>query len=276
MEQLVNELRNRVNDSSIELPLLPEVAQKVIAMTSDENCNAAELSTIIHNDQALASNVLRITNSASYAGNCKIVSLQQAVSRLGLNLLREITLAASVQNSVFNVPGKDSIISHLWAHSLASSAFAKEIAKSRRKNVESAYLCGLLHAIGKPVLLKLTTDIIKEFKLNVSDEQILDILDQEHHPLGMRMAKEWELPDQVSMTIQYYEDFDNSENFEDEVMTICLAHMCADELLVPEKISQEDISEHDVIDALNLYPEDVESIFEKKDKIKELISSMGG
>lgn len=276
MDQLVNELRNRVNDSSIELPLLPEVAQKVIAMTSDENCNAAELSNIIHKDQALASNVLRITNSASYAGNFKIVSLQQAVSRLGLNLLREITLAASVQNSVFNVPGKESIISHLWAHSLASSAYAKEVAKSRRKNVESAYLCGLLHSIGKPVLLKILINTAKEMNIKVSDEEILDILEKEHHTLGIRMAKEWELPDQVEMTIKYFEDFDNTENFEDEVMTICLAHMCADEMLITDKISEEEISQHDVIDALNLYPEDIENIFSKKEKVQELISSMGG
>lgn len=275
MDELVNELRNRLNDSSIELPLLPEVAQKVISMTSDENCNAAELSNIIHKDQALASNVLRITNSASYAGNCKIVSLQQAVSRLGLNLLREITLAASVQNSVFNVPGKDNIISLLWAHSLASSAYAKEIAKSRRKNVESAYLCGLLHSIGKPVLLKILIETAKDLKVHLSDDEIIAIIDKEHHPLGLRMAKEWELPDQVEMTIKHFENFDDAENFEDEVMTICLAHMCSDELLIPDKISAEEISAHDVIDALNLYPEDIEAILEKREKIQELISSMG-
>lgn len=275
MEQLIAELRNKLNDSSLELPLLPEVAQKVIAMTSDENCNAAQLSSIIHKDQALAGNVLRITNSASYAGNCKIVSLQQAVSRLGLKLLREITLAASVQNSVFNVPGKASVVSLLWSHSLATSAFAKEIAKTRRRNVESAYLCGLLHAIGKPVVLKYLMQVSKELKMNLDDETIISILDQEHHPLGIRMAKEWELPDQVAMTIKYFENFEDAENFEDEVQTICLAHMCADEMLIPEKITAEQICENDVIDALNLYPEDVESILEKREKIQELISSMG-
>ena len=274
MEQLLTELRNKLNDNSIELPLLPEVAQKVIAMTSDENCNAAQLSNIIHQDQALAGNVLRITNSASYAGNCKIVSLQQAVSRLGLNLLREITLAASVQNSVFNVPGKASIVGHLWSHSLASSAYAKEVAKSRRKNVESAYLCGLLHSIGKPVLLKYLIETAKELNVTLSDEQILEILDQEHHSIGIRMANEWDLPDQVEMVIKYFETFDDAENFEDEVMTICLAHMCADELLLPEKVTAEDICNHDVIDALNLYPDDVENILSKKEKVQELISSM--
>jgi putative nucleotidyltransferase with HDIG domain len=275
MDTLVQELRNRLNDSSLELPLLPEVAQKVIAMTSDENCNAAQLSAIIHRDQALASNVLRITNSANYAGNYKIVSLQQAISRLGLNLLREITLAASVQNSVFNVPGHEKTIKHLWEHSLGCSSFSKEIARSRRRNVESAYLCGLLHNIGKPLTLKHLHETTKKLSIRLTEEEIFKILAEEHHIVGSRMAIEWELPEQVSMTINYYERFDECENFEDEVMTVALAHMCTDELLSPDTITQEAISQHDVVDALNLYPDDVNAIFDKKEKILELISSMG-
>lgn len=275
MDTLIQELRNRLNDSSLELPLLPEVAQKVIAMTSDENCNAAQLSAIIHRDQALASNVLRITNSANYAGNYKIVSLQQAISRLGLNLLREITLAASVQNSVFNVPGHEKTIKYLWEHSLGCSSFSKEIARSRRRNVESAYLCGLLHNIGKPVTLKYLHETAKKLSIRLTEEDIFKILSEEHHILGSRMAADWELPEQVSVTINYYERFDECENFEDEVMTVALAHMCTDELLRPETITQEAISQHDVVDALNLYPDDVNAIFAKKEKIQELISSMG-
>lgn len=275
MDTLIQELRERLNDSSIELPLLPEVAQKVIAMTSEENCNAGQLSAIIHRDQALASNVLRITNSASYAGNCKIVSLQQAISRLGLNRLREITLAASVQGSVFNLPGHEKTITYLWQHSLGSSMYAKEIARSRRRNVESAYLCGLLHNIGKPVTLKYLHEIMKKMKIKLSQEEVSQILNEEHHFLGSRMAKEWDLPEQVEITINYYEKFRETEKFEDEVMTVALAHLCTDELLKPESISEEEICQHDVVDDLNLYPDDVEDILGKKDKIRESISSIG-
>ncbi len=275
MERLLAELRKKISDNKIELPLLPEVAQKVISMTSDESSNAAQLSALIHKDQALAGNVLRITNSATYGGTTKIVSLQQAVSRLGFKLLREITLAASVQNSVFNVPGKAELVSLLWSHSLATSAYAKEIAKTRRKNIESAYICGLLHTIGKPVVLKYMTQIAKDLKLNPNNETILKILEQEHHQLGIRMAKEWNLPDQVTVTIQNFENFENATNFEDEVQTTALAHMCADELLIPNKITPQEISNHKVVDALNLYPEDIENILDKKESVKELICSLG-
>ena len=273
-ENIVEQLREKLSDSSIELPMLPEVAQKVIAMTSSEDCDASQLSSLIHRDQSLAGNILKITNSAAYAGNVKIVSLQQAISRLGINLLREIALAVSVQNSLFNVPGQEKIISYLWKHSLASSAFAKEIARSRRRNVESSYLCGLLHTIGKPIVLKNLHDICKEHKTRLTPEETLQILDDEHKIISMRLTTEWDLPEQVSKSIEFFDNFAECDNFEDEVYTVVLAHLCADDLIDDCEDSQ-DLADHEIIDFLNLYPEDVEEILGKKEKVLELINSMG-
>lgn len=274
-ENTIEQLREVLATGSIELPMLPEVAQKVIAMTSNENCDASQLSTLIHRDQSLAGNILKITNSASYAGNVKIVSLQQAIARLGINLLREIALAVSVQNSLFNVPGQEKAVNYLWKHSLASSAYAKEIARSRRRNVESAYLCGLLHTIGKPIVLKSLHEICKKDKIKLSVEETLEILDTEHKTMSLRLAKEWDLPEQVITTIEFFDDFENCDNFEDEVYTVVLGHLCADDLIIQDQNDELNIAEHQIIDLLNMYPEDVEELLNKKEKILELISSMG-
>lgn len=274
-EKIVEQLRLQLSTGSLELPMLPEVAQKVIAMTSDENCDASQLSTLIHRDQSLAGNILKITNSASYAGNVKIVSLQQAIARLGINLLREIALAVSVQNSLFNVPGQEKVVNYLWKHSLASSSYAKEIARSRRKNVESAYLCGLLHTIGKPIVLKSLHDLCKKEKTNLTLEEILSILEDEHKAISLRLAKEWDLPEQVVQSIEFFDDFESCENFEDEVCTVVLAHICADDLMDNENSEDLNLADHVLIDLLNMYPEDVEELLGKKEKILELISSMG-
>ncbi|MCM8533417.1 MAG: HDOD domain-containing protein [Lentisphaeraceae bacterium] len=271
-ENIIEQLRVNLSDNSIELPMLPEVAQKVIALTSSEDCNAGQLSDLIHKDQSLAGNILKITNSASYAGNMKIVSLQQAIARLGINMLREIALAVSVQNSLFNVPGQEKIVYYLWKHSLASSAFSKEIARSRRKNVESAYLCGLLHTIGKPLVLKQLHQICKTEKTKLTEEETHEILNQEHKAISLRLAKEWDLPEQIIQSIEYFENYSECDNFEDEVYTVVLAHMCADELISEEGL---DLSDHEIIDFLNMYPEDIEAVLDKKEKVLELINSMG-
>ncbi|MCH2204284.1 MAG: HDOD domain-containing protein [Lentisphaerales bacterium] len=274
-ENIIGQLREELTSGSIELPMLPEVAQKVIAMTSNEDCDASQLSNLIHRDQSLAGNILKITNSATYAGNIKIVSLQQAIARLGINRLREIALAVSVQNSLFNVPGQEKAVHYLWKHSLASSAYAKEIARSRRRNVESAYLCGLLHTIGKPIVLKSLHQICRKEKVEFTLEETLQILEEEHKAMSLRMAKEWDLPEQVIQTVEFFDHFQDCDNFEDEVYTVVLAHLCADDLTDVNALSEEELSEHDIIDLLNMYLEDLEEVLNKKEKILELISSMG-
>lgn len=103
--QIAAELGEGLNSSSLELPVMPRVANKVLALTHDPNAEVSDLSELIHSDQSIASHVLRIANSAAYGGGDQIVSLQQAVARLGMNLLGEIAIAVSVQNDLFKAPG---------------------------------------------------------------------------------------------------------------------------------------------------------------------------
>lgn len=147
LEQLLIE---RIQKGAIELPLLPQVASRILAMVYDPNAEAAKLAALIHQDQALAAHVIRIANSPAYMTRNPVVSLQHAVSMLGMNLMSELAFSASIKGSAFKVPGWDDEVKRLWQYSLASGAYAKEIARTRRFNVESAYLCGLLHGIGKP------------------------------------------------------------------------------------------------------------------------------
>ena len=60
--------------------------------------------------------------------------------------------------------GRERRIKTLWAHSAAAGAWAREIARLRRMNVESAFLIGLMHDIGRPVLLQLVSDLARELQ----------------------------------------------------------------------------------------------------------------
>lgn len=66
IEQLEQALLKKLERGDIELPLLPQVASQVMALTSDPSADAAKLSALIHQDQALAAHVLRIANSPAY------------------------------------------------------------------------------------------------------------------------------------------------------------------------------------------------------------------
>ena len=144
-DALEQHLIERIRKGAIELPLLPQVASRILSMVYDPDAEAAKLAALIHQDQALAAHVIRIANSPAYMTRNPVVSLQHAVSMLGMNLMSELAFSASIKGSAFKVPGWDDEVKRLWQYSLASGAYAKEIARVRRFNVESAYLCGLLH-----------------------------------------------------------------------------------------------------------------------------------
>src|SRR3954462_9302082 len=95
-------------DESLELPPPPQIATEVMRLTraeeaEDDNVstNAAELAKLIQRDVALASQVMRVANSALYARRAPVVTLPQAIAWLGMREVRTIAYAIAVQGQVF-------------------------------------------------------------------------------------------------------------------------------------------------------------------------------
>ncbi|HKO29815.1 MAG TPA: HDOD domain-containing protein [Nitrospiraceae bacterium] len=193
-EQVERALVERIDKDRIDLPVLPQVAGKVMALVNDPAADAARLSALIHQDQALAAHVLRIANSPAYMPRTPIASLQHAVAMLGVTQLSEIAVTISLKSGTVKIPGHEADVRQLWRHALASGAYAKEIARMRRYNVESAYLCGLLHTVGKPVVLKTVTTIAAEMHIPLESSVIIAFLDGYHSRIGSLIATEWALP----------------------------------------------------------------------------------
>lgn len=273
-EQVEQALVERIDKDRIDLPVFPQVAGWVMALVSDPSADAARLSTLIHQDQALAAHLLRIANSPAYMPRTPIASLQHAVAMLGVNQLSEIAVTISLKNGAFTTPGYEADIRKLWRHALASGAYAKEIARMRRYNVESAYLCGLLHAVGKPVVLKTVTAIAADMHIPLEPSSVTSFLDAYHSRVGSLIALEWALPPQVAEAIAYYRIYEQAPSHRQEAMMTCLADRLATYLLVPDSFDDSTLRDHSVFADLNLYPNDVDSLLSLKEKILGLVDTM--
>ncbi|NWF72744.1 MAG: HDOD domain-containing protein [Nitrospirae bacterium] len=273
-EQVERALVERIDKDRLDLPVLPQVAGKVMALASDPSADAARLSALIHQDQALAAHVLRIANSPAYMPRTPIVSLQHAVAMLGVNQLSEIAVAVSLKSGAVKIPGHEADLLQLWRHALASGAYSKEIARARRYNVESAYLCGLLHAVGKPVVLKTVTTIAAELHLPLESSLVASLLDGYHSRVGSLIATEWALPPQVTEAITYYEAYEQAPSHRQEAMMTCLADRLATYILIPDSFDDSTLRDHHVFADLNLYPGDVDALLGTKDKILHLVDTM--
>ncbi len=272
------ELLRRVEKKKIEMPVLPEVAGQVLALSGDPNADLEQVSDLIHKDQTLAGQVLRISNSAAYGGSERIVSLRQAIARLGMRLLGDIAVAVSLQGGSLKVPGYEKEVSNLWRHALASGVFGREIARAIRSNVEGQFLCGLLHSIGKPVVLKAVTDINSDMSLDIAADEAFQLMEEYHSSLGAIVAEEWNLPDQVRAAIAGYEDYRAADKFRKEIVVTTLSSRLATWALLTEEEREEDgegpVLEEPVFEELNLYPDDVQEILDKRGEVLELVSSM--
>jgi HD-like signal output (HDOD) protein len=249
----------------VELPLLPETSARVLASCHDEHCEARELAELIQRDQALAVHVLRLANSAAYAPNEAIVSLQQAVSRLGLAAICEIAIAAALKGRVFRVPGHQPKVREMWRHSAMAGSYAKEIARVRRFNVEGAFSAGLMHDVGKPMVMMAFIDLWAE----ISDErpryeQLEAAVETFHARVGSLLVERWRLPAWIGQSILHHDDYRQAKAHREDVMSTSLA----DELA--KWAGQPDLAEGDfdldlpVIADLNLYHDDVQHLLERR------------
>ncbi|MBK8973210.1 MAG: HDOD domain-containing protein [Hahellaceae bacterium] len=267
------ELDQRVHGGKLDIPMLPEVAHKVIQITNDPDSDASQLMKVIQADQALAAKIMRTANSAAYAATASIVSLQQAIARLGMNSIRNIALASSLNARMFKAPGLEGHIENIWQHSLATALWSKEIARGTRSNVETAFLCGLLGSIGVPIMLQEVVDIAKQENLMDNVELIMDIT-RELAPDAARIALEsWKMPAIVTDAITHKMNYESATVGKELAMIISAASHFAD-VMCTEYPEIEDLKRIPVLAALNLYPDEVDAILMKAPAVREALEAL--
>lgn len=268
-------LLERHFEAELELPLLPETAAQVMASCNDERCDAHQLSELIARDQSLAAHTLRIANSAAYAPKEPIVSLQQAVTRLGMGTLCEIAIAVSLQGKVFRVPAYRTRMREMWMHSAAAAAYAKEISRLLRRNTESAFLCGLLHDVGRPVVLQSTLDLWTECMTGTLPVQVAEAaMDEFHAAVGAALAERWNMAPWMTGAIRCHHAPFDAVHHQDEASSTCLADLLAHWALEEGTTDRDFDKEHPVLGHLNLYPDDVARLLQQRGKVLDIAEAL--
>ena len=229
-----------IAEGSLELPPPPQIASEVMRLTrgdavTDEAAegSAAELARLIQRDIALAGHVMRVANSALYARRTPVVTLPQAIAWLGIREIRNIAFAVAVQGQVFASAYFNQAVNELWRESVITGLFAQEIARLKRRNVESAYLCGLLHRIGMAVILNRVGSAVVKHGIAPEPGQVLALAARHEARVGTHLAIAWNLPPTVSAAISYWRDPRAADASRTEVMEVALARQISDELRTP-------------------------------------------
>ena len=233
-------LHEAMADESLELPPPPQVVSEVMRLTRGEaagndaaDANSSELAQLIQRDMALAGQVMRVANSAVYARRNPVVTLPQAIAWLGIREIRNIAFAVALKGQVFASAYFRGVVTDLWRESVITALFAQEIARLKRRNVESAYLCGLLHRVGMAVILNRVGAVVLERRLTPDPAHVLRLAARQEARVGTLLSIAWQLPPSVSAAISHWRDPPAAELSRTEVMEVALARQISDEMRTP-------------------------------------------
>jgi putative nucleotidyltransferase with HDIG domain len=262
-------------EGALDLPILPEVASRVVAMCDDENTVARDVKRALEDDPSLASNFLRVANSALYASREPIVSLQQAIHRLGLRTTRTIALTASLRGRVFQVPDHEDRVRAIWQHSVVAATFAREIARKLRSSVEGAFLCALLHDVGRPIVLQIALAAPDDVAQKPLPPEVLEAaMDEFHAVVGGRAVQAWKLADWTVAAVTHHHRPALAGPFEDEARLVRLADLLSHWALAADARAEDFPHGDPVIEELDLYREDIDSLLAMRRTVLDNLKTM--
>lgn len=181
-------------DRFAHLPVMPGLALHLICSVQDEGIKRDELVRLITADPALVVQLLRIVNSPFYGFSGRIVAIDDAVSLLGLNLVRRIVIATVMGRSGNATPTGSSPAHGFWHDQLMVAGLNRQLADNC--DPELAYIAGLLHQIGRLALC--TLDPAPCAPLGLTDSELLAFerrhCGTDHAELGAELMRCWNLP----------------------------------------------------------------------------------
>lgn len=190
------------------LPTLPAVVTRLLAVTSSADSCAQDVIEIIESDASLTSTVLRMARRANLGIDMDTLTLASAVKLLGFSSVRNMVLATQIHQAFYEPEANKQSIMYLrgiWLHNIAVACTAEFIAEQSRLNVDKseAFLCGLLHDIGKialdtclPKSYSRVFERVKKSQICICDAEH-ELFGLDHTVAGKRLLTRWDLPQVV-------------------------------------------------------------------------------
>jgi PAS domain S-box-containing protein len=205
-------LLRKIESGEIKVPSLPTVASKIIELTVDEDISIKKISEIIEKSQSIVVKLLKLANSTFYRGAKEIKTIQGAVTRFGLDMVKNTILNISLLD-VFK-GGKESskMQKKVWEESFTMAVCARSLAiKTGHQNPEEAFTIGLVTHIGMMIMLTVVgKDYLELLSEKFYHSKNLKILEREayqtsHVEVGYLVLTRWNFPKIINEVVKHHD-----------------------------------------------------------------------
>ena len=201
-----------------EMPALPAAAGRVLTAARDPDAGIADVMKIIEADPGLTADILRLANSAFFAGPRKVGNLRDAGVLLGMNRIVELVLSSAIVPLAKGpVPGYDlgegKLLEHMFATGIGTEELSRALGSPPPLN---AFTAGLLHGVGKLALGGIVADKVAEIKRQVEIHQVsFDkaeemVLGISYPEAGAILLEYWNLPEELCLAVRWHREPDKA------------------------------------------------------------------
>ncbi len=209
---------DRLEEGIKHIPALSETVQRVLATLDAGDFDYEQLRRLIEQDPGLSARLLQIANSALYGFPGSITSVKEACRVLGVTTVRQLTLSVGVLNEFPATDESGFDRAGFWLHCTGCGAAARLLAPHCELDPDQAFTAGLLHDLGKLVedvyfprafARVLAHRDAHECSLREAEVAVLGF---DHALIGGRLARHWELPDDLIDAIEGHHRTDAADN----------------------------------------------------------------
>ena len=195
---LMAQLKTRIEQKNYSLPTIPQATFRIMELLADPQSSIAEMEKVIAFDPILAGQILKISNSCLYGARVEVTSLKNAIVRLGRKQIRSVILMMSTKSCL--IKGKTlAPMQKMWKDSVACAFCCQVIAKKIKLDREELFTVGLLHNIGRLMILSLLSELVKESgsELDFNPELLEMVYDVYHLDIAEKILASWQIPQRL-------------------------------------------------------------------------------
>lgn len=196
-------------ESTVKIPAVPKALLRLQQIVADPNSSLADAVKVVEEDPGLATNCLKMASSAVYGLRVPRPTLAAAAAVIGLRKLGDLAVQTSLAAHYSQLQKQHHFdLDRFWSHSTLTAVAAREIARRSRffkaTEVDATGACGLLHNIGRLVMLETFKGNYLAVILPVGGrgaaalEAEREAFGFDHAAVGALLAARWNLPQDVT------------------------------------------------------------------------------
>jgi putative nucleotidyltransferase with HDIG domain len=180
----------------------PVFAARAITLLANPGFNVKEVRGLIERDQSIAARVLRTAASAAFRQRTPPADLSDVIRRLGSKEVQAIIASVATMEIFCDETG---LSARVRQHSAATAAIARALAHGTSLAAE-AFLCGLMHDIGKLMILQTGAAPYGDEGEAIEAPDVAHVSEREalrydHSLLGAHVLGEWGFGEPITTVV---------------------------------------------------------------------------